>query len=80
MEQLHLNASLDFSGFVLRSYTNSPGVPKRKHITLVLYWIEASKLFDNSISLRGNRKFFKEFKEMKPFLTQCFCKNKERKY
>jgi hypothetical protein len=53
-------APLDFPCFVHRLYTISPGRLNRKHITLTLQWIEASKLMDNSNKLsRQNASFSK---------------------
>jgi hypothetical protein len=57
MGQINLQATFDFSGFILFGYTNPPGRPNIKHITLTLQWIEASEWLDNwNNSPRPDRK------------------------
>ena len=48
MGQINLHAILDFSGLVLRCYTNSRGRLNTQRISLALKWIEKSELFDNT--------------------------------
>jgi len=58
---IHLPASLDFSGFVGIGCKNWPGRPNREQINLTLQSIAASKLLDNS--------------DISPRYSACWSKN-----
>ena len=71
--QIYTHPSIFWVSYPPRGYKNSPGRPNRKHITLTLKWVEASKLFDNSNnSPRYSSNLFQELHEPKPLNNTTF--------